>query len=102
MQFIIKAYDGTDEGALARRMQARPAHLENIQKVKANGRVVCAGGLLDDNGKMIGSFLVMEFENRQMLDAYLETEPYVCCNVWQNITVERCNAVIMNDELVNK
>ena len=32
---------------------------------------LCAGGMLDDDGKMIGSLLVMEFENREQLDEYL-------------------------------
>ena len=102
MQFMITAYDGTDEGAFARRMNARPRHLENIVKVKENGRVVCAGGLLDDAGKMIGSFLIMEFATKELFDAYLATEPYVTEKVWQDIKVEICNAVIMNDELVGK
>lgn len=34
MQFIIHAYYGKDENALTRRMEIRPAHLENIKKVK--------------------------------------------------------------------
>lgn len=33
--------------------------------------ILCAGGMLDDDGKMIGSLLVMEFENREQLDEYL-------------------------------
>lgn len=45
MQFIINAYDATDDNAVERRMAARPEHLENIQKVKEKGNVICAGGL---------------------------------------------------------
>lgn len=99
MQFIITAYDGKDDGALERRMSVRAQHLENIKKV--NGRVVCAGGIIED-AKPIGSFLVMEFESRALFDEYLATEPYVKANVWQNIKVECCNVVIMNDEMVGK
>lgn len=102
MQFVIIAYDGKDEDALARRMAVRQKHLENIVKVKETGHVKSAGGILDDNGKMIGSFLVMEFESREKLDAYLETEPYITGNVWQDIKIEPCNVVIMNDEIVGK
>lgn len=100
MQFIITAYDGTDEGALERRMSVRPEHLKNIQKVKEDGNVVCAGGLLDDGGRMIGSFLVMEFDSRERFDEYLRTEPYVTGDVWRDIKVETCNVVIVNDEVV--
>ena len=98
MQFLIKAYDGTDSDALNRRMSVRPDHLENITKVKEKGKVVCAGGILNEAGSPIGSFLVMDFETREMLDDYLKTEPYVLNNVWQDIKVEICNTVIINDE----
>ena len=52
MQFIITAHDG--EGMLAKRMEVRPQHLENMGKIK--GKVLCAGGLLDEEGKMKGSW----------------------------------------------
>lgn len=47
MQFIIKAYDG--KGMLDKRMEVRPHHLECIERIKEH--VICAGGLLDDEGK---------------------------------------------------
>ena len=56
MQFVIKACDGA--GKLERRMEVRPRHLENMSKI--NGKVICAGGLLDEEGKMKGSLMVME------------------------------------------
>ena len=89
-QFVIRASDG--EGMLDRRMEVRPRHLEGMERIRQN--VVCAGGLLDDEGKMKGSMLVMEFENRQELDEYLANEPYVLEHVWEKIEVERINVVI--------
>ena len=53
-----------------------------------------AGGLLDDEGKMKGSALIMEYENREQLDEYLANEPYVQEHVWEKIEVERMNVVI--------
>ncbi len=102
MQFIITAYDGTDEGAFDRRMAARPDHLANIKKVQEYGSVVCAGGLTNEEGKPIGSFLVMEFDTKELFERYMESEPYIEHKVWQNIKVETCNVVIMNDEKVGK
>mgnify|MGYP003415424439 FL=1 len=90
MQFIVKAYDG--EGMLDKRMEVRPRHLEGIERIKEH--VICAGGLLDDEGKMKGSVLIMEYESREQLDEYLANEPYVQENVWQKIEVERMNVVI--------
>ncbi len=90
MQFIVKAYDG--EVMLDKRMEVRPRHLEGIERIKEH--VICAGGLLDDEGKMKGSVLIMEYENRAQLDEYLANEPYVQERVWQKIEVERMNVVI--------
>ncbi len=90
MQFVITAYDG--EGMLERRMAVRPRHLEGMTRL--GGHVICAGGLLDDEGKMKGSVLIMEFDSRQELDEYLAREPYVQEQVWQKIQVERMNVVI--------
>ena len=90
VQFVVRAYDG--EGVLEKRLEVRPRHLESIERIRKH--VVCAGGLLDDEGKMKGSLLVMEFESRQELDAYLANEPYVQEHVWEKIEVERMNVVI--------
>ncbi|MBQ6373654.1 MAG: hypothetical protein IJJ45_04125 [Clostridia bacterium] len=98
MQFIIRAYDG--EGMLDRRLAVRPRHLENMAAV--NGKVICAGGLLDEAGNMKGSALVMEFEDRAALDAYLGSEPYIAEGVWERVEVERMNVVILNGEKVGK
>ena len=96
MQFIITAYDG--EGALEKRMAVRPRHLERMKEL--GNHVICAGGLLDDEGKMKGSALVVEFADRSELDAYLLTEPYALEHVWEKIEIERMNVVILNGERV--
>ena len=92
MQFLVKAYDG--DGKLEKRMEVRPRHLEGM---KALGQqIICAGGLLDKEGRMKGSALVMEFESRAALDEYLENEPYVVEGVWQKVEVETMNVVLLN------
>ena len=98
MQFIIKAYDG--ENMLEKRMAVRPRHLENISKVK--GKVLCAGGLLDEEGKMKGSVMIMDFESKALLDEYLSSEPYIIEHVWEKVEAEPMNVVILNGEKVGK
>ena len=90
MQFIVRAYDG--KGMLSKRMEVRPRHLEGMEKLGRH--VVCAGGLLDEEGKMKGSVLIMEFDSRDELDNYLAHEPYVLEHVWDKIQIERMNIVI--------
>ncbi|MBR6700726.1 MAG: hypothetical protein IKL72_03245 [Firmicutes bacterium] len=99
MQFLITAYDGTDNDALSRRMRVRPSHLENMRKVMENNKILCAGGIISDEGKPVGSFLIMDFPSRESLDKYLETEPYVTEKVWESIKIETCNPVILDNEM---
>ena len=98
MQFVITAYDGA--GKLDKRMEVRPRHLEGMAEISEH--VLCAGGLLDENGKMKGSVLVMEFQDRAELDAYLAWEPYVVEQVWERIEVERMNVVLLDRGFVKR
>ena len=91
MQFLIKACDGP--GMLEKRIEVRPRHLEGMKKLSSH--IICAGGLLDDEGKMKGSALVMEFPDRAALDEYISSEPYVVEGVWKDIEVETMNVVIL-------
>ena len=94
MQFVVKAYDGP--GMLEKRMEVRPRHLEGMNKMSRH--IICAGGMLDEEGKMKGSVLVLEFDSRADLDAYLAQEPYVLEHVWDRIEVDPMNVVIVNGE----
>ena len=96
MQFLIIARDGQD--MLERRMAVRPRHLENMARV--DGTVICAGGILDDGGRPVGSVLIMDFASRDLLEAYLASEPYVTEGVWADVTVEPMNVVIVDGRRV--
>ena len=98
MQFIITAHDG--ENVLDKRMAVRPRHLEGMAKLGEH--IVCAGGLLDDEGKMKGSVLILDFEDRAALDDYLKNEPYVLERVWEKIEIETVNVVIVNGKKVSE
>jgi uncharacterized protein YciI len=91
-QYVIIAYDGTDAQAVDRRMAARPAHLENTRKLKADGHFIEGGAMLDDNGRMIGSVVFVTFASRHDLDQWLYNDPYVTGKVWQKIEINpfRC------------
>jgi uncharacterized protein YciI len=89
MQFLVVAYDGTDEGALERRLKVREAHLKSAKEMYDNGRWLYACAILNDDGKMIGSMIVCEFPSRDELEQWLKEEPYVVGNVWQKIEVNR-------------
>lgn len=90
MQFLVIGMDGTDDEAMARRMAVREQHLALGDEMEADGSRWYGASIRDDDGKMIGSFAVMDFPSRQELDAWLELEPYVVGNVWRHIEVHNC------------
>ena len=90
MHFLITAFDGTDEGALERRLAARAAHLALGDSMIAAGTLLYAAAILDDNEKMIGSSMIVHFPTRSDLDAWLQQEPYALGGVWKDIQVRRC------------
>jgi uncharacterized protein YciI len=89
MRFIVIARDGTDEGALARRHAARDAHLALGDEGIARGEFLMAMALLNDDGQMVGSTMLVDFPDRAALDKWLEIEPYVTGGVWVDVEVQR-------------
>ena len=87
MTFLIMAHDFRDPEAPSRRMEQRPAHLEGVRRMKAEGTFLDGGAMLDDAGRMVGSMLVVEFPSRAEVDAWLARDPYVTGQVWEHVTV---------------
>lgn len=88
MQFLVLGYDGHDGEALERRMTAREDHLAGSQRMYATGKWQDSGALLDDQGAMIGSFVVCDYTSRRDLENdWLSHEPYVVGGVWKRIEI---------------
>ena len=88
-QFIIYALDHIDNDAFNRRMAARPAHLERMKSLRDNNNYVLGAAILDENEKMIGSNIILQFETEAAFYDYLKTEPYVLGAVWGNIKINK-------------
>ena len=87
MTFLIVAHDFRDQEALSRRMQQRPAHMDGVRRMKAEGTFLDGGAMLDEQSRMIGSMVLVEFPSRSEVDAWLARDPYVTGRVWEHITV---------------
>ncbi len=90
MHFIVTGYDGKDEGAMERRLAVREEHLKLADSMRKKGNLLFALALLDENEKMAGSILIVDFPTRTEVDKWLEKEPYVVGNVWKEIEVKQC------------
>lgn len=89
-QFIVIGHDGTDEGALDRRMAARDAHLKVCEDSVASGNQLIGAAMMNEAGKMNGSVMIMDFPDRAALDEWLAREPYVSGKVWERVEVIPC------------
>jgi len=87
-QYLITAYDYTDTDALNRRMNVRPHHLEGARALKESGNFIKGGAMLNEEGKMIGSVMMMQFESDEQLEAWKQNEPYITQKVWETVDVK--------------
>ncbi len=86
--------------SLPLRLQARPAHLERLQGLRAEGRLVLAGPhpALDteDPGPagFTGSLVVAEFPSLEAARAWADADPYVSAGVYERVTVKPFRSVL--------
>lgn len=86
-QYLIYAWDGEDEQALERRMSARPEHLTGGKQLKANGNFILGGAMLNAEGQMIGSTMILQFETEEEFEHWKNKEPYILSGVWKKIEI---------------
>jgi len=81
-------------GSLDKRLAARPAHVERLKALVAEGRLVIAGPhpLIDaeDPGPagFSGSLIVAEFASRELATAWASADPYVAAGVYAKVIVK--------------
>ena len=81
-------------GSLERRMKARPAHVERLKALLADGRLVLAGPnpAIDsaDPGPagFSGSLIVAEFASREAAIAWAAEDPYCAAGVYARVTIK--------------
>ena len=88
------------ENSLALRMAARPAHLERLQALVDQGRLLAAGPhpALDteDPGDagFTGSLIIAEFDSLEEATAWADSDPYVDAGVCSKVTVKPYKKVL--------
>ncbi|MBC3374161.1 YciI family protein [Pseudomonas sp. SWRI92] len=98
MLYAIIATDVAD--SLEKRLAARPEHLERLQQLKAEGRIVLAGPhpAVDSNDPgaagFTGSLIVAEFDSLADAQAWAEADPFVAAGVYANVVVKPFKQVL--------
>ncbi|SDS89941.1 YciI family protein [Pseudomonas fuscovaginae UPB0736] len=92
---MLYAIIATDvENSLEKRLAARPAHLERLQQLNAEGRVILAGPhpAIDSNDPgaagFTGSLIVAEFDSLAAAQAWADADPFVAAGVYGNVVVK--------------
>lgn len=98
---MLYAIIGEDRpGTLDQRMAARPAHLERLQALQAEARLILAGPCpaIDspDPGPagFSGSIIVAEFASLEAARAWADADPYVAAGVYEKVTVKPFKKVL--------
>ena len=89
MRFALMTKDKT--GALQTRMDNREAHLAYIAET---GVVEMAGPVLDDEGQMCGSLIVLEVEDLAAAQAWADNDPYAKAGLFRDVTLRAWKKVI--------
>jgi uncharacterized protein len=82
------------EDSLGKRMSARPAHIERLQALQDQGRLVLAGphpAIDSDNpgeAGFTGSLVLAEFDNLQAAQQWADSDPYNDGSVYAKVTVK--------------
>ncbi|HEY2583288.1 MAG TPA: YciI family protein [Mucilaginibacter sp.] len=87
-QYLITAYDYTDTGALQRRMNVRPHHLDGAKELREKGNYILGGAILNEEGEMIGSVMILQFETEEGLEAWKQSEPYITQKIWESVDIK--------------
>ena len=92
MLYAIISEDVTD--SLQKRLNARPAHLERLQALQDQGRLVLAGPhpAIDTENPgdagFSGSLVVAEFASFQDAKRWADADPYIAAGVYARVIVK--------------
>lgn len=92
MLYAIYGVDNPE--SLPLRKATRPAHLERLQALQAEGRLVLAGPFpavdAEDPSEagFTGSLIVAEFASLEAAEAWADADPYRAAGVYAHVTVK--------------
>jgi len=87
-------------GTLEARLAARPAHLERLHALQAEGRLLLAGPLpaIDSHDPgpagFVGSLVVAEFESLAAARAWADADPYIAAGVYAAVEIHPFRKVL--------
>ena len=102
MHYIVWAKDGTGEDIAERRNTAEQDHITYSNFAAESGEQVLGVDILNQEQKMNGSVMVVEFDSIERVKEWLDNEPYVTNGVWQDIQIFPCQIGPSFEHLIKK
>lgn len=88
------------ENSLEKRASARPDHIERLQTLKSEGRLILAGphpaidNIEPGPAGFTGSLVVAEFESLEDAQTWADADPYIKAGVYDAVTVKPFKKVL--------
>lgn len=88
------------ENSLEKRLSVRPAHLQRLQTLKHEGRLLLAGPhpAIDSSDPgpagFSGSLVVAEFTSLEAAQAWADSDPYIAAGVYARVNVKPFRKVL--------
>ena len=92
MWYVIFSQD--IENSLEKRMSARAAHLERLQNLRDEGRLLTAGPMpaIDSENPgeagFTGSTVIAKFDSLEDAKVWADADPYIAAGVYANVIVK--------------
>ena len=91
--FVLTCTD--HEGSLEKRLAIRPQHVERLQQLDDAGRLIAAGAHPKDpndpQAGFLGSTIIVEFDSREALDAWILDEPFLKHGIYASREIKPFN-----------
>lgn len=85
-------------GHLNVRMETRPAHVDHLNRLNAEGTLKMAGPFLNDDGKPCGSLVIVEAETLEAAKALADSDPYTQAGLFEAVEIKPFNWVFNKPE----
>lgn len=98
MLYAIISEDVKD--SLSRRLEARPAHIERLNTLQQQGRLIIAGPhpaidtIAPGDAGFTGSLVIAEFDDLTQAQLWADKDPYVTAGVYDKVTVKPFKKVL--------
>lgn len=77
--------------ALQTRLDTRPTHVAFLERLNEEGKLALAGPFLGDDGKPMGSLVIVEADSPEAAKALSDADPYAAAGLFASVEIRQWN-----------